>query len=103
MTSFATRLSETGVDEQPIQPGFEPVRIPQAGKGSPRVEQGPLRRVLGQVRVAQDPSRNRMELIADTSDQCVERRLVAVHGLLDELPLHPLPLPDLLGGPVHRV
>ena len=100
MTSFASRLGMTGVDEQPVEPGLEPVRIPQVGQVSPRLEQRPLRRILGQVRVTQDPARDRMELVADASDQSVERRFVAVHCLLDELPLHPSPLTDLLGGPV---
>ena len=62
MTSFASRLGMTGVDEQPIQPGLEPVRIPQAGQVAPRVEQRLLRGILGQVRVTQDPARNRMGL-----------------------------------------
>jgi hypothetical protein len=52
---------------------------------------------------AQDPARDRMELIADASDQGVERRFVAVHRLLDELPLHPSPPADPVGGPVRGV
>src|SRR4051794_27936736 len=91
MTSLASRFGVTGVDEQPVQPGLEPVRIPQAGQVAPRVEQRPLRGVLGQVRVTQDPTRDRMELVAETSDQRVERLFVAVHRPLDELPLHHFP------------
>ena len=88
------RATMTGADEQPVEPGLEPVRISQPGKVSPRFEQRPLRRVFGQVRVSQDPPRDRMELVADTFDQSVERFFVAVHRPLDELPLHPHPLAD---------
>ena len=94
MTSFAARFSVAGVDEEPVGPGLEPVRILQSGKVLPRVEQCSLRRVLCQVRVAQDPPRNRMEVVAHAFDQGVERRFVAVHRSLDESPLHPSPLVD---------
>ena len=103
MTSLAARFGVAGVHEEPVDPGLEPVRIPQAGQVPPRVEQRALRGVLGQVRVAQDPSRNRMEVAADASDQGVERRFVAVHRSLDESSLHPSPLTDPSRGPVRGV
>ena len=86
MTSFASSLGMAGVDEQPVGPGLEPVRIPQRGQVPPRLEQRPLRRVLGQVRVAQDPARNRMELVTDESD--LDRR--GLHPALGEVRLREL-------------
>ena len=98
MTSFAARFGVAGVDEEPVGPGLEPVRIPQPGQVLPRVEQRPLRGILGQVRVTQDPPRDRMEVVAHAPDQSVERRFVAVHRPLDESPLHPSPLADPSGA-----
>ena len=73
MASLAARLGIAGVHQEPEDPCFEPVRIPQLGQVSPRLEQGALRGVLGQVRVAQDPARDRMEAVTHASDELVER------------------------------
>ena len=67
------------------------------------VEQGALRGIFGQVRVAQDPTRDREEVAADAIDQGVECLFVAPHRSLDELPLHPSPPGRPIRGPVRGV
>ena len=103
MASLPACLRVTGVDEEPVGPGLEPVRIPQLGQVPPRVEQRALRGIFGQVRVAQDPTRDREEVAADARDQGFECFFVALHCTLDELPLHPSPLVDPIRGPVRGV
>ena len=104
MTSFAAGLRLAGVDEQPVGPGLEPVRVLEGGQVPPRVEQGPLRGVLGEVWVAQDPARNRMQVVALAFDQRVERQLVPAHRSLDEDSIHPsVPGFDPMRGPVRGV
>lgn len=89
--ALATRLGVAGVHEKPIRPRLKALGIPEARQVAPRVEQRILGRVLCQGRVAEDPARNGVQAVTDTSDQGVERLFVAVHRQLDELPLHPSP------------
>src|SRR5215212_12257375 len=91
MTSLAARFGVAGVDDEPVGPGLEPVWVPEPREVLPRVEQRPLCRVLGEERVAQDPARDRVEVVTHAFDQGVERRFVAAHRSLDESSLHPSP------------
>jgi len=91
LTSFAARFGVAGVDEEPVGPGLEPIRVTQRRQVPPRVEQGLLGGVLGEGRVAQDPARHGVHGIADEPDDRVEGLFVAVHRPLDELALHGSP------------
>jgi hypothetical protein len=91
LTSFATRFGVAGVDEKPMGPGLEPIGIPEARQMTPRVEQGLLGGVLGEARITQDPARQRMQGVADASDELVEGLFVVVPRSLDELALHVSP------------
>jgi hypothetical protein len=80
------------MDERPLEPGVEPVRIAEAGQFAPGDHQRLLHRVLGQVDVAEDASRDPEERVAPRACQDRERLLVAALGQLDEIPLHLRPL-----------
>ena len=91
MAPFAARFGVAGMHEEPIDPGLEPIGVPQLRQVSPRLQQRLLGGILGECRVAQDPARHRVQGVADASDQLVERLFVAVHRPLDELALHASP------------
>ena len=82
------RLVVAGVDEDPMDPGLESVRLPQVRDPAPGEHEGVLQRVLGETRVAQDPVGDRVERIADLVHQDGERLAIAPTGLLDEVSIH---------------
>ena len=92
VASLPAPLGVARVDEQPMNPGVEAIRISQLGQVAPRFEQRLLRRILSQRRVAEDASRDGVQRMTDAFDQLVERLLVAVHGPLDQFPLHAAPV-----------
>jgi hypothetical protein len=53
--SLAACLDIRGVDDEAIQPGFEPLRVSEGWQVTPRAKQCLLGRILGTVRIAQDP------------------------------------------------
>ncbi len=52
---------ETGVDEQSMKPGIEPVRVAQRGQVPPGSDEGLLDRVSGELVVAEDEARSRVQ------------------------------------------
>src|SRR4029450_12634613 len=74
------RLVVAGMDEDPVDPGFEAIVIPQPREASPSKNEGVLQCVLGESGVAQDPERNRVERVADLVHQDGERLSVAPTG-----------------------
>ncbi len=57
-------LVGTGVDQQAMEPGVEPIRIAQRGKLTPRANERFLDRVLRQVRRPKDQASDRIQAIA---------------------------------------
>ncbi len=52
--AFCSRLDITCMDDEPMEPGFEPLRISERGQVAPCAQQRLLRRVLGAVMVTED-------------------------------------------------
>ena len=82
------RFVVAGVDEDPTDPRFETIGVPQPRDPAPGEHEGVLQSVLGETRIAQDPLRDRVELIADLVHQDGERLTVSATGLLDEVSIH---------------
>ena len=89
--SSPLRLVVAGMDEDPMDPRFELVRIPELRESPPGEHEGVLQRVLGETRVAQDPVSNRVERVADLVHQDGERLAIPLSGPLDEVSIHPRP------------
>ena len=77
--------------EDPMDPRFESVRIPELRESPPGEHEGVLQSVLGETRVAQDPVSNRVERVADLVHQDGERLAIPLSGPLDEVSIHPRP------------
>lgn len=82
------RLVVAGMDEDPVDPRLEAVRIPKLRKPAPGEDEGVLQRILGETRVAQDPLGDRIEAVADLMHQDGERLSVSPTGLFDEVSIH---------------
>ena len=85
------RFVVAGVHEDPMDPCFEFVGIPEPGQSPPGEHEGVLQRVLGETRVAQDPVGTRVERVADLVHQDGERLAISLPGLFDEVSIHPRP------------
>jgi len=82
------RLVVAGMDEDPVDPRLEAVRVPKLRKPAPGEDEGVLQRILGESRVAQDPLGDRIQAVADLMHQDGERLSVSPSGLLDEVSIH---------------
>jgi hypothetical protein len=78
------------VDEDPAQPGIEPVVVAQRRQLAPGRDQGLLDSVFGSIEVAQDPERDRDQPITDRTCEVGERFLIAPAGQVHECSLHPV-------------
>jgi hypothetical protein len=81
-------LGVAGAHEEPIRPGLEAGRVTKLGKVLPDAEQRLLRRVLGQIDVAQNSMRHRQEPIRDGIDQVGECLLVSALCTGHEIGVH---------------
>ena len=98
--ALAARLGVAGVDEHPLEPGVEPVRIAEAGQLAPGDHQRLLHRILGQADVTEDAARDPEERVAPRACQDGECLPVTALGLLDEVAIHSLrPLHGASGAP----
>ena len=84
-------LGVAGAHEEPVRPGVEARRVAELRKVPPDGQQRLLRRVLGEVGVAQDPVRHRVESVAHGDGEAREGLLVAVLRPSDQLGIHALP------------
>ena len=71
-----------------MDPRLKSVGFPKVRDPAPGEHEGVLQRVLGETVIAQDPLRDRVELIADLVHQDGERLTVSAAGLLDEVSTH---------------
>ena len=71
-----------------MDPGLEPIRLPQMRDPAPGEDEGVLQRVFGEGRVAQDPLGDRVERITDLVHQDGECFAVSPTGLLDQVSIH---------------
>ncbi len=81
-------LGVAGTHQEPIRPGLEAGRVAQGGKVTPDGQQRLLRGVLGEIGIAQDPERHRMEPIADGDGEAHECLLVAALRSCHEMDVH---------------
>ena len=73
-------LGVAGAHEEPVRPGLEAGRVAELREVLPDGEQRLLRRVLGEIEVAQDPARHGKEPIGDLGGDEGVRLLVTVAG-----------------------
>ena len=71
-----------------MDPGLETVRISKLGQPAPGEHEGVLQRVLGEIRIAQDPIGDRVERIADLMHQDGKRLTIGPTGPLDQVSVH---------------
>jgi Protein of unknown function (DUF2630) len=89
-----TSLGIAGAYEEPVRPGVKARRIAKLGKVPPDSQQRLLRGVLGELGVAQDPVRHRMESVAACDGEAREGLLVAVLRPDHEIGVHAIPLAE---------
>ena len=77
------------MDEDPVNPRFEAVRIAKMREPPPGEHESVLQRVLGQTAVAEDPMGDRIQRITDLVHQDGERLSITRAGQLDEVSIHP--------------
>ena len=83
-------LGVAGAHEEPIRPGVKARRVAELRKVPPDGQQRLLRRVLGEIGVAQDPVRHRVEAVAHGDGEAREGLFVAALRPEHELGIHPL-------------
>jgi hypothetical protein len=83
-------LGVAGAHEEPVRPGVEARLVVELGQVSPDAQQRLLRRVFGEVDVAQDPVRHGMEAVPHGDSKAREGLLVAVLGSHHEIRIHAL-------------
>ena len=81
-------LGVAGAHEEPVRPGVKARRVAELRKVSPDAEQRLLRRILGEVGVAQDPVRHRVESVAGGNGEAREGLLVTVLRPSDQIGIH---------------
>src|SRR5438874_3064136 len=94
-------LGVAGAHEESIRPGVKARRVAQLRKVLPDVQQRLLRRVLGEIGVAQDPVSNRMETIADGHRKARECPFVAVLRPCHKSRVHATSARERRLGPAH--
>ena len=100
--SFANRLADAYVGEEPVDPGLEPVRIAEARKVTPGDHQRVLQSILGPIDVPEDPLCDREEPVTVQTNQVDERRLITALRRLDEIAIHRShPISTPVGGVIH--
>ena len=83
-----------GVDEQPMQPGVEPIRIAEPRQLAPGDHQRLLNGVLGSSDVSEDPLGDREHSVGRRPRENRERFAIPSLRLLDEVPIHRLSIPE---------
>ncbi len=81
-------LGVAGAHEEPVRPGLEAGRVAELRKVLPDGQQRLLRRILGEIDVAQDPVRHRVEPATDGDGEAREGLFVTVLGADHEIGVH---------------
>jgi hypothetical protein len=82
-----------GMDEQPTEPGLEPIRIAKGRQVPPRANERFLDGILGPLGVAGDQPRDDIEPGGDGACQALERAMIPSLRLLHESSVHAVPRP----------
>ena len=91
VTSESSRLIDTGVDEQPMQPGVESVGIPQGGQITPGSDERVLDGVLGLFDIPQHEPGGGIQSGDRGACQLGEGVMIALPRSLHEVSLHHAP------------
>ena len=62
-------LGVAGIGQDPVQPGFEPLGVPQGAKLAPGGQQRGLDGIVSKVEIAKDPERDRHASVAGQACQ----------------------------------
>jgi len=89
-TSLARRLDDADMDEEPMQPRVESIRIAEPTQIAPGDHQCVLQGILGSIDVAEDPLRDREKAVGAGADQVDKRVPITPCRCLDEITIHPL-------------
>ena len=76
------------MDEDPMDPRLEAIRLPKLRQPAPGEDEGVLQGVLGQTGIAQDPKGDRIQRVADLVHQDGERLAIGPTGPLDQVSIH---------------
>ena len=91
VSSEPARLIDTGVDEQPMQPGIEPLRIAQRGQITPGPDERVLHGVLGLFDVPEHEPGGAIQPGDRGACQLGEGVMIALPRSLHEVSLHHAP------------
>jgi hypothetical protein len=83
-------LIGAGVDEEPTEPGIEPVRVTESRQLSPCMDEGFLDGVLGALPVAEDEARDGEEAVARRDRERLEGLVIAATCRFHDISLHRL-------------
>ena len=86
--TFLPSLGVAGAHEEPVRPGLKAGRVAELRKVPPDREQRLLRRILGEVEVAQDPARHGKVPIGDLGRKEGVRLLVTSLSSDHEIGIH---------------
>jgi MFS family permease len=86
-TLAASDQVETGVDEQSMDPGVEPVRITNTGQVAPRADHGLLDGIVRELAVAEDQARRRVQPRETRIEEHGKGVVIAPPRSFDELSL----------------
>jgi hypothetical protein len=78
------------VDQDSMQPRFEPIVVAERAQLAPGLYQRSLNSILGEVAIAQDPVRDRQASVADSAHQGIEGLSITLFCPVDELSVHRL-------------
>ena len=91
MAPESSRLIDTGMDEHPVEPRVEQVRIPQRRQVAPGPDEGVLHRVLGLFGIPEDEPGGRIQTGDRGACQLGEGVMIARPRSLHEVSLHHAP------------
>lgn len=74
--------------EDRVGPGLEPLRLAQLGQRTPDADERLLRRILGELRITQDPFGRTEEAVQDRIRDQRERSLIPPLCSCDEVGVH---------------
>ena len=82
------RFAIAGAHQETTEPGVEPVGVTERGELAPGGHERLLGRVLGELRVPQDETRDGIESTDRAARQLRERLPIACHRPFHEVPMH---------------
>ena len=98
--TLARRMGDADVHDEAAQPGIESGRIAKTPQVAPGDHQRVLDGVFRPIDVAENPVRDREEVVAATPDQVDIRLPITIAGRLDEVSVHRSPMLRPVGGRV---